>query len=699
MRYKNHDVIYSMLKNGYSKEEIFSFVEEDRKENRSQDFVSFMQDMLTKYGMKRKEIADITGMSQDYLYKVLNGSKKTNERDYLIAIALAIGMNINESQHILDINGLHVLDTRDLRDHILFKSIEDGVSFHRVNERLYKAGLPYLRVNKDMEKYATNYSNSLDNGIYEFFSDDEHLQLKPVLPKNKYTEIAKEIEAEKLGDISSDYAYWGNIIVEDENGNRFYIQGYYDPVSTVFSVLDDENHEKYIEWCKDCECEVNQPYELKEYYESFDEAFNSDFFRFFLEIDRETDKKVKETMEAQNDTANYGERIGIRMGDQEEGNTFFIEYYDKTAPALKQYLQVLETKDGITYSASHESVFMRLELDNMFEAFYGFDKKPEYYIKTELLEEVWNNSPRIAGLFEYLKMKMHIYINQSYPNLLNISEEDLLKEQMTTIGNAADYEYQAENYTSSLELNSQLLDMIKQYEELSGIDMTNDYVFHLHKVAVLNSIEGNEEEAQDLFERVLSYKNEIEQKINIGLDMHHAANSIANVLQDRYNEAAEEKDIAKTLRLVKETIDFLENININQEGGEILFMAYLAYADRLDDKNQKEEVINYYEKAYSLLRKYHLDSIPDYFFATLRLLNNYSWLLWNGFSDSQAIYYLIKELELIEDHMGSDIDGSVGIQSYLERCGNRLYDIYSKEGKNREAEKLKIRLKKLSVSL
>lgn len=680
-----------MIKNGYSKEEICQFIDDDCKENRSTDFASFMQYMLDKYAVKRKEIADITGISQDYIYKLLNGAKRTNERDYLVAIAIAIGLNINETQHILEINDLHILDTRDLRDHILFKSIEDGVSFHRINERLNKAGLPYLRVNKDMDKYTPNYSGSAS---LEKITRPRSLDYTP-----KYVEISKEIRAEQTGPAPMDYAYIGNISVKDEYNNVFYIQGHYQQGIAAFSVLDEENHNKYIEWTKSNNTENDCPYELKEFYESFNDTFNSEFFRFFLEIDRDTDKKVKDVMEEVGDTANYGERIGIQIGDTDEGNTYYIEYYDDGMPAPKQYLQVVETNQGVTYSASHESVFMNLELGDMYEAFYESGKEPQYYLNASSTDEIRTHDPRTAGLFDSIRAKMHVCISRAYPELFDVSDEEFLKEQIATISSSADYAYNTENYSESLNLINQLLNMIKEYETISGDDMTNDYVFALHKAAVLNSIIENEDEAHKLFDEVISYKSKVVKMAHSNPDLNHAINSIANVMKDRFNEVGSEKDNVKALYLAKETIDFLEGTYIDKEGGEILVTAYITYADRLDDEKQAEEMAEYYEKAYNIIRKYHMDSVPYYLAVVLSFYNNYSWLLWNRFADNQASYYLIKELELIEDYIDNGTDSDVDLLRYLDICGRRLIDIYTKEGKGRELEKLKIRLNKLGLSI
>ena len=116
-------------------------------------FTAFMQEMINRYRVKRSEISRITGISQDYLYKILNGTKHTAQRDYIIAISCAIGMNAEETQQALVANGMPALDESEPRDHVILESLTDTVSLYKLNDRLEKAGYPWLRFSKDMEEY------------------------------------------------------------------------------------------------------------------------------------------------------------------------------------------------------------------------------------------------------------------------------------------------------------------------------------------------------------------------------------------------------------------------------------------------------------------------------------------------------------------------------------------------------------------
>jgi predicted transcriptional regulator len=126
---------------------------ETGNENHSPVFTAFMQDMISRHKIKRTDISRITGISQDYLYKILNGTKHTAQRDYIIAICCAIGMNAEETKHALDINGMSILKEDDPRDRVILEALNDTVSLYKLNDRLEKAGYPWLKFSKYMEEY------------------------------------------------------------------------------------------------------------------------------------------------------------------------------------------------------------------------------------------------------------------------------------------------------------------------------------------------------------------------------------------------------------------------------------------------------------------------------------------------------------------------------------------------------------------
>ena len=89
----NEDELLYLLKHGRADEVRFIFKDIQAK-SYPEDFSTFIDTMIKEHKIKRKNIAIRSGLSQDYTYKLLRGDKKTTERDYILAICIAIGMNL-----------------------------------------------------------------------------------------------------------------------------------------------------------------------------------------------------------------------------------------------------------------------------------------------------------------------------------------------------------------------------------------------------------------------------------------------------------------------------------------------------------------------------------------------------------------------------------------------------------------------------
>lgn len=118
---------------------------------KEESFAEYIQEMIEQYHIKRIDISRSTGISQYYLYKVLDGTKRTIQRDYVIAICCAVGMNISETQHALFLSDMNQLDPDDPRDSLILSSLKEGITVYRLNDRLEKAGYAWLHVRRDME--------------------------------------------------------------------------------------------------------------------------------------------------------------------------------------------------------------------------------------------------------------------------------------------------------------------------------------------------------------------------------------------------------------------------------------------------------------------------------------------------------------------------------------------------------------------
>ena len=101
--------------------------------------------------------------------------------------------------------------------------------------------------------------------------------------------------------------------------------------------------------------------EVLELYFSLLDATVSKFFPYFLELDHLTDLKVAEVMAQIDDSRNYPYRVGSHWNGQK--HEIYIEMFNASQPERREYFQMAEDVDHeCTYTASHESYFMQIEM-------------------------------------------------------------------------------------------------------------------------------------------------------------------------------------------------------------------------------------------------------------------------------------------------------------------------------------------------
>ena len=101
--------------------------------------------VIHNHKIKIAEISRLTGISLHYLYKIMNGSKHTSCRDYIILISLASGFSAGETNKALMLNGMNSLNSENKRDRLIIKAIEDSETIVQLNYALYESGMPTLK--------------------------------------------------------------------------------------------------------------------------------------------------------------------------------------------------------------------------------------------------------------------------------------------------------------------------------------------------------------------------------------------------------------------------------------------------------------------------------------------------------------------------------------------------------------------------
>ena len=116
--------------------DIHKFIEEYEQEFLNLSPFDFMNEMLAKKGVSPAEIAKKSGQGE-YVYKVFRGERHPS-RDVVLAIAVGMGLGIEETQLLLRISKLASLDPRDKRDSIILYSIKEKHKIEQLNDLLYE---------------------------------------------------------------------------------------------------------------------------------------------------------------------------------------------------------------------------------------------------------------------------------------------------------------------------------------------------------------------------------------------------------------------------------------------------------------------------------------------------------------------------------------------------------------------------------
>nr|MBP3598393.1 helix-turn-helix transcriptional regulator [Eubacterium sp.] len=100
---------------------------------------AYLEEMLQKKGCNKADVIREANLARTYGYQIFQGERLAS-RDKLIALAVAMGMNLEECNRLLTIAQAGILYSKNRRDAILIFGFEKGLSFIDMNELLYEMG-------------------------------------------------------------------------------------------------------------------------------------------------------------------------------------------------------------------------------------------------------------------------------------------------------------------------------------------------------------------------------------------------------------------------------------------------------------------------------------------------------------------------------------------------------------------------------
>jgi len=109
---------------------------DDQKLGQSNNLLSgYIYEKMNKYSITPHDIVMKTNVSQSHIYQILSGTRGVS-RDKLIALALAVGLDLDETQRLLTLGQCGTLYPKVRRDAAIICCINMHMDMYEANECL-----------------------------------------------------------------------------------------------------------------------------------------------------------------------------------------------------------------------------------------------------------------------------------------------------------------------------------------------------------------------------------------------------------------------------------------------------------------------------------------------------------------------------------------------------------------------------------
>ena len=120
-----------------------TFYNENKEYMVFSDLADMLAELLERKGLHKAQVIKNAEMSEVYGYQIFSGVR-VPERNKLICLALSMGLNIDEVQHLLKCGGYSQLYVKKPFDSVVLYGFCKGLSVVEINELLYKYDLETL---------------------------------------------------------------------------------------------------------------------------------------------------------------------------------------------------------------------------------------------------------------------------------------------------------------------------------------------------------------------------------------------------------------------------------------------------------------------------------------------------------------------------------------------------------------------------
>lgn len=130
-------------------EELFSELKEDKdirqflSKNRKELLLplhEYLGQLLEEKGLRKMEVVQASLLERTYAYHIFSGLKPNPSRVKLLALALAMHLDLDETQHLLRYARQSMLYPRDPWDSVIISAIQKGLPVKEANILLEQMG-------------------------------------------------------------------------------------------------------------------------------------------------------------------------------------------------------------------------------------------------------------------------------------------------------------------------------------------------------------------------------------------------------------------------------------------------------------------------------------------------------------------------------------------------------------------------------
>ena len=130
-------------------EELFVELKEDKNIkgylNRNQNEFAlplneYLTNLLKEKHLTKQEVVDKSGLNREYAYHIFSGNRKNPSRVKILAIGIAMGLNLEEMQYLLQYVKQSPLYPRNQWDSVIISAIGQHLNVIETNDLLHQLG-------------------------------------------------------------------------------------------------------------------------------------------------------------------------------------------------------------------------------------------------------------------------------------------------------------------------------------------------------------------------------------------------------------------------------------------------------------------------------------------------------------------------------------------------------------------------------